>query len=308
MARILLVEDNEMNRDMLQRRLARRGHEISVAVDGAESVEKAKAELPDLILMDISLPVMDGYEATRILKANSSTRGIPILGLSAHAMSGDAEKALQAGCDDYDTKPVDLRRLLRKVEDLLRRKAESAAGASSGASASPTASASPAPARVPEVAAAPGAPSIQTSAQTGGPTSAPTSGQTSGLEPGMHRDIAWVAVHDAELCAGIERQLGEIGYAAHRAVDGNEILAAVARGDLHALLVDHRSPECEAETLIRQARTLGDPQLRILVVSTVDALQGAFRCLEAGADFFLPVPFTNHLLHTRLRGQRPEGS
>ncbi len=287
MARILLVEDNEMNRDMLQRRLARRGHEISVAVDGAESIEKAKAELPDLILMDISLPVMDGYEATRILKANSSTRGIPILGLSAHAMSGDAEKALQAGCDDYDTKPVDLRRLLRKVEDLLRRKA---------------AEASPAPPRGRAPAPTPAAASVPVS-------SAPvSSAPVSGPEPGMHREVAWVAVHDAELCAGIERQLGEIGFEAHRAVDSNEVLAAVARGDLYALLVDHRSPDCDAEALIRQARALGEPQLRILVVSTVEALQGAFRCLEAGADFLLPMPFTNHLLLTRLRGQRPEGN
>jgi CheY-like chemotaxis protein len=122
MARILLVEDNEMNRDMLSRRLLRKGHEIAMAVDGAQGVEMAKAQLPDIILMDMSLPVIDGWEATRRLKADDKTRAIPIIALTAHAMAGDQEKALDAGCDDYDTKPVELPRLLGKIEALLARK------------------------------------------------------------------------------------------------------------------------------------------------------------------------------------------
>ncbi len=113
--RILLVEDNEMNRDMLSRRLGRRGYHVILANDGREGVEQALAHTPDLILMDMSLPVMDGWEATRRLKADPRSRHIPIIGLSAHAMSGDREKALAAGCDDYDTKPVDLERLLDKI-------------------------------------------------------------------------------------------------------------------------------------------------------------------------------------------------
>jgi two-component system, cell cycle response regulator DivK len=116
MPKILLVEDNEMNRDMLSRRLQRRGYEIIVAVDGAQGVAMANAENPDLILMDMSLPIMDGWEATRSIKANSNTQSIPIIALTAHAMSGDREQALQAGCDDYDTKPIDLSRLLTKIE------------------------------------------------------------------------------------------------------------------------------------------------------------------------------------------------
>jgi CheY-like chemotaxis protein len=119
MAKILLVEDNEMNRDMLSRRLERRGYEVIVAVDGEEGVARAKADAPDLVVMDLSLPGIDGWEATRQLKAADETRAIPVLALTAHAMAGDREKALEAGCDDFDTKPVDLPRLVDKIEGLL---------------------------------------------------------------------------------------------------------------------------------------------------------------------------------------------
>ncbi|MBA2712585.1 MAG: response regulator [Rubrobacteraceae bacterium] len=119
MPRILLVEDNEMNRDMLSRRLARKKYEVLIAIDGGEGVEMAGSEAPDLILMDMSLPVIDGWEATRRIKASSETEAIPIIALTAHAMSGDREKALEAGCDDYDTKPIELPRLLGKMETLL---------------------------------------------------------------------------------------------------------------------------------------------------------------------------------------------
>lgn len=122
MAKILLVEDNEMNRDMLSRRLERKGHEILIAVDGEQGVTLAGSEHPDLILMDMSLPVIDGWEATRRLKARSDTQTIPVIALTAHAMAGDRDKCLQAGCDDYDTKPIDLVRLLSKIEALLSNK------------------------------------------------------------------------------------------------------------------------------------------------------------------------------------------
>jgi two-component system, cell cycle response regulator DivK len=119
MATILLVEDNEMNRDMLSRRLTRRGHRVLIAVDGGQGVQMAQAEGPDLILMDMSLPVLDGWEATRRLKAASETQAIPIIALTAHAMAGDREKALAAGCDDYDTKPIEFTRLLGKIQVFL---------------------------------------------------------------------------------------------------------------------------------------------------------------------------------------------
>lgn len=121
MARILLVEDNEMNRDMLSRRLERRGYEVLVAVDGVEGVARATTELPDLVLMDMSLPEVDGWEATRRLRADERTRTMPIIALTAHAMAGDRQQALEAGCSDYDTKPIDFTRLLGKIEALLSR-------------------------------------------------------------------------------------------------------------------------------------------------------------------------------------------
>jgi CheY-like chemotaxis protein len=117
--KILLVEDNEMNRDMLSRRLARNGYAVVIAVDGQQGVEMAAAERPDLILMDMSLPVMDGWEATRRVKADPVTRAIPVIALTAHAMAQDREQALAAGCDDFDTKPVELPRLLEKIKALL---------------------------------------------------------------------------------------------------------------------------------------------------------------------------------------------
>jgi len=120
MPKILLVEDNEMNRDMLSRRLQRKGYEVVLALDGQSGVEMTQTQAPDLVLMDMSLPVLDGWEATRRLKADPATRHIPVIALTAHAMSSDREKAIEAGCDDYDTKPVELTRLLAKIEALLR--------------------------------------------------------------------------------------------------------------------------------------------------------------------------------------------
>ena len=119
MSKILLVEDNEMNRDMLTRRLERKGFEVVIAIDGQAGVDMASSSNPDIILMDLSLPVIDGWEATRQIKANPAMQSIPVIALTAHAMAGDEQKALEAGCDDYDTKPIDLKRLLGKIENLL---------------------------------------------------------------------------------------------------------------------------------------------------------------------------------------------
>lgn len=123
MARILLVEDNEMNLDMLSRRLLRAGYELVTATDGAQAVLKAQTEAPDVILMDLGLPVLDGWEATRLLKSDPDTQTIPIIALTAHVMSGTRESALQAGCNDFDTKPIDLVRLLAKIEVALQQQA-----------------------------------------------------------------------------------------------------------------------------------------------------------------------------------------
>jgi CheY-like chemotaxis protein len=119
MKKILLVEDNEMNRDMLSRRLARKGYDVVIATDGQQGIDMARSDAPDLVLMDMSLPVLDGWEATRRLKHSDETRHLPVIALTAHAMSGDRERALEAGCDDYDTKPIEFPRLLEKIEALL---------------------------------------------------------------------------------------------------------------------------------------------------------------------------------------------
>ena len=128
MTKILLVEDNEMNRDMLSRRLIRKGYEVVMATDGQQGVAMAASERPDLILMDMSLPVIDGWEATRQVKADDSTRAIPVIALTAHAMSGEREKCLAAGCDEYDTKPVEFNRLIEKIVALLAKNGVQAAG------------------------------------------------------------------------------------------------------------------------------------------------------------------------------------
>lgn len=128
MTKILLVEDNEMNRDMLARRLGRRGYDVVLAGDGQEAIVQANAESPDIILMDLSLPVMDGWEATRRLKEATSTSAIPVLALTAHAIVSDIQSAIDAGCDDCDTKPVDLQRLLGKIEALLAKAASGGEG------------------------------------------------------------------------------------------------------------------------------------------------------------------------------------
>jgi two-component system cell cycle response regulator DivK len=122
MPRILLVEDNDMNRDMLSRRLVRNGYEVFLAMDGQQGIDMALSDPPDLILMDMSLPVIDGWEATRRIKANDATRRIPVIALTAHAMAGDREKAMEVGCDDYDTKPIEISRLVGKIAALLKAK------------------------------------------------------------------------------------------------------------------------------------------------------------------------------------------
>lgn len=121
MGKILLVEDNEMNRDMLSRRLKRKGHEVVIAVDGEQGVNMALSEQPDIILMDMSLPVLDGWQATQEIKTNQETQNIPVIALTAHALAGDREKSIQAGCDEYETKPVDFPRLLEKIESFLNK-------------------------------------------------------------------------------------------------------------------------------------------------------------------------------------------
>lgn len=310
MSKLLLVEDNEMNLDMLSRRLKRRGFEVITATDGAEGVECAQAQLPDLILMDMSLPVMDGYEATRVLKDSPQTRHIPILGLSAHAMSGDADKALKAGCDDYDTKPVELRRLLDKIEALLQGPPTEPFPVVPG----------PKTERTPQrtlPSTPPGAPSRH-------PTSLPTidtrrlpqsPAETVPLPRKAEtavRGHALLVMPDVPPRRRLGEQLQELGYTFESAnpEEGEAgVLRSVAHRTFHALFFDHRSPGLNAERLVRTLRLEAiSRDLPILLVGSVDGLESAFQLIRLGANFFLPLPVSNHLLETRLKSARSRHS
>ncbi len=259
MHRILLVEDNEMNRDLISRRLKRRGFDVSLAVDGAEGVERATSEQPDLIVMDMGLPVLDGYEATRMLKDAEATRRIPIIGLSAHAMSGDARKALDAGCDDYDTKPVDWKRLLAKVDVLLTKALEAETGSEA------------------ETAV--------------------------GAREGTGAAVGHVLVADdnalhREMLSG---RLAALGYTFDLAVDAASALELMAQKRFDALLLDVTLPRVDGQPLLEKIRSDSRWQaVPILLLSTIDAVRSAVESLAKGAEDFVPQPFHQEVLATRL--------
>ena len=262
MAKILLVEDNEMNRDLISRRLKRRGFELVIAVDGGECLDKARSERPDLILMDMGLPVLDGYEATRRLKGDPATRSIPIVGLSAHAMSGDTERALAAGCDDYDTKPVDWKRLLGKIETLLEKAEQRLAAAMEEREtqrfplANPT---GPAPSRVLVID-----------------------------DSAMHRDV-------------LGRRLGELSYAFEAVAGGEAALEALAAKAYDAVLLDVAMPGLGGDELLARMQEHPDwRRIPVLMLSTVDTMESAVDCLERGAEDFVPQPFHCKVLAARL--------
>lgn len=322
MPKVLLVEDNEMNLDMLSRRLRRRGYEVLAARDGAEGVETAQKELPDLILMDISLPVMDGYEATRILKASSTTGHIPILGLSAHAMTGDAQKALQAGCDDYDTKPVQLKRLLGKMEDLLEKREPTGrdpAPESAGLAGPPPSGPTPAPRSHPPdspvganaleqpvvppaspVSAANGVPEGPPAISRPAATTRPSSASPSARP--LSRGRILVAGGGVGQFQTISELLGQLGYTAEHSRDDASTLGRAERQGLEAILLDHRTTGIQADRLIPELRSRPRTKsIPIIVVTSTDEISSAFRCIRLGAEAYLPFPFSLDLLAMRLR-------
>lgn len=261
MAKILLVEDNEMNRDLISRKLKRQGFEVVLAVDGAEGIEKANDERPDLVLMDMGLPILDGYAATRLLKGNEQTRSIPVIGLSAHAMSGDADKALEAGCDDYDTKPVEWERLLPKIRQALE--------AAHTRSVVPTETATttlgsgvavgPPPARVLVVDDSP-----------------------------MHLEV-------------LTRRLAELGYAAETAEGALAAWQRLAAKPFDAVLLDVTLPSTSAKEMLGQLKSDGrQGDIPVLVTCPIDAVDEAIGCLQIGADDFVPQPFHGEVLAARL--------
>jgi len=261
MAKILLVEDNEMNRDLISRKLKRQGFEVVLAVDGAEGIEKANDETPDLILMDMGLPILDGYAATRLLKGNEQTRGIPVIGLSAHAMSGDAGKALEAGCDDYDTKPVEWERLLPKIRQALEQTA----------------------------AAAPDPHDLATTTLGSGFTAGSPPARVLVVDDSpMHREV-------------LSRRLGELGYVAETAEGAFAAWQRLAEKPFDAVLLDVTLPGSSAKEVLGQLKSdarQGD--IPVLVTCPVDAVDDAIGCLRIGADDFVPQPFHAEVLGARL--------
>lgn len=262
MQRILLVEDNEVNRELIARRLKRRGFDVAIATDGAAGVETATAQMPDLILMDIGLPILDGYEATRLIKENAATRHIPVIGLSAHAMSGDAERAMGAGCDDYDTKPVEWDRLLDKIEKLLAKAAEAAAAARAGASSGEAA---------------------------GGEASDPAARRVLLVdESSLRRDM-------------LGSRLSAMGISFVATTDSRQGLERLQKEDWSALILDVTLKEIDGRPALERFRAEPKAaDLPILISCSIDAVPDAIDCLDYGADEILPQPFRPQEVKSRI--------
>ncbi|BDM81744.1 response regulator [Acaryochloris marina] len=301
MPKILLVEDNELNRDMLGRRLKRRGYDVVIAVDGGEGVTKALTEQPDLILMDMSLPVMNGWEATRTLKAGDQTATIPIIALTAHAMVGDREEALAAGCDDYDTKPVDLKRLLQKIETLLQKTQEPSAPsqpleAVAKATPAPNAVATPDIPRSEQLVTATARTASADQQEVSGatplvaatprPSSPPP---TSALEP---TTPTLLVVDDVEANRDmLSRRLQRKGYEVALADSGEAALELMATTDIALVLLDIMMPGIGGiETLKRIRQIYSQEELPVIMATAKDASENVVEALELGANDYITKP------------------
>ncbi|NJM65443.1 MAG: response regulator [Acaryochloris sp. RU_4_1] len=289
MPKILLVEDNELNRDMLGRRLHRRGYEVVIAVDGAEGVSKATSEQPDLILMDMSLPVMNGWQATQNLKAGVQTASIPIIALTAHAMVGDQEKALAAGCDDYDTKPVDLKRLLQKIEKQLQA-AQTRSTVPTGSSvAIPTASS------VVMVLEQPVASPVTASLE---PLAAialehePPGTQANQVFTPFNVSPKLLVVDDNEANRDmLSRRLERKGFEVLLADSGESALAVLATTDVSLVLLDIMMPGIGGiETLRRIRQMYSQAQLPVIMATAKDTSEDIVEALELGANDYITKP------------------
>ncbi len=264
--RILLVEVNEDNRDMLSRRLTRKGYSVIIAVDGVQGVEQARAEQPDLILMDMSLPLMDGWEATRRLKAEATTQRIPVIALTAHAMSGDKEKALAVGCDDYDTKPVDLKRLLPKMEALLIAEVRPVASTADSGSSKPSSS----------------------------PTVAEKKRSFLLVDDNENnRDM-------------LSRRLEKKGYNVTTAADGSEALSLLQKGEhqFDLILLDVMMPGINGIDVLTQLRQSYTPsELPIIMVTAKDQSEDMIKALELGANDYITKPVDFPVALARIQTQ-----
>lgn len=277
MTKILLVEDNELNQDMLSRRLMRRGFEVVFATDGATGVSMASSERPDLILMDMSLPVMDGWEATRSIKSNPHTASIPIIALTAHAMVGDRDKAMVAGCDDYDTKPVELARLLQKIDTLLATAAQNKVVVSP-----PQANPAPLTASLP-TALLPALVHIPQSSETT-----------------EHRILI---VDDNEMNRDmLSRRLSRAGYAVLIAEDGEAGLALIMEQSVDLILLDIMMPGISGLDVLQQIRqSYSQVQLPIIMATAKDESEDIVKAFELGANDYVTKPIDLPVLLARVK-------
>ena len=297
MAQILLVEDNELNRDMLSRRLRRRGHEVKIAVDGADAIAAVAANPPDLILMDMSLPIMDGWEATKALKADASTSHIPIIALTAHAMAGEREKALGVGCDDYDTKPVELRRLLKKMEVFLGQTQSSAPSRSTPSSANqaaPAASRSAAFTSPPAPIASP----------------APLAAISPTPSAAMDGVGTFLVVDDnADNRDMLKRRLTRKGHTVTAVDSGEAALDALDPSSANyqpvdMVLLDVMMPGMDGiETLQRIRQTYSQLQMPVIMVTAKDSNQDMLRAFDLGANDYITKPIDFDVAIARIQNQ-----
>src|SRR5262245_50769482 len=264
MPRVLLVDDHEMNRELLRRRLQRAGYEVVSAGDGRQALSLAKQGRPDLVLMDLGLPDLDGWEVTRRLKADPVTRPVPVIALTAHTAPESRERAMQAGCDDFDTKPYDMPRLLGKIDALLKKRA--------AAATPPPAGKAPAP-------------------RPAEPTPTPRPPAPTGGGPVEVKRILVAEDHQANremLCRRLMRQ----GYSVGEAADGAQALAQLRSGKYDLVLLDIMMPELDGYQVLEQAKA--DPATRevpVIMLSALDSIESIARCIELGAEDYLPKPY-----------------
>ena len=296
MAKILLVEDNEQNRDMLARRLRRKGHAVVTAADGERAVAMAGSEAPDLILMDLNLPVLDGWVATRRIKDTPATRAIPVIALTAHAMSGDRQKALSAGCDDYDTKPIELERLLKKIGALLAAAtvapAQTPGPVTSPLATVPLATASSAPTPAADLAA----------------SAAPCESHAAPRDPPRHPAGRILVVDDTPANRDmLSRRLARHGYEVDVAPDGESALRALDRSPdrpFDLVLLDVMMPGLNGLDVLRAVRrTRAATDLPVIMATARDASHDVVEALELGASDYVTKPLDFPVVLARVRTQ-----
>ena len=321
MPRLLLVEDEQVNRDLFRRRLERKGYAVVPAEDGLSAVALTKSEKPDLVLMDLGLPDIDGWEATRRIKADPATADIPVVVLSAHATTEAREKAFAAGCEEFETKPVNWEALFKKIEDVLAKAAERAKAKAAAAtparedeidfSGSP---AGPDPGALTDVIRKPRAPGTPDASTVVLP---PGSGVVP-LPAGKHPAAPAQKEEEKELCAVqpkrilvvedndanrvmLCRRLNKHGYATTEAADGRQALDAVLRQRFDLVLCDIMMPGVDGYEVLREMKS--DPDLQpipVIMISAVDEMASVVRCIEMGAEDYLQKPYDPVLLHARI--------